>query len=1123
MNCQACRAVNRDNALFCWRCGVQIGMICPACQAHIPIYSLFCDICGRVVQPLAQPPVPTEMVPGTAGAPLGAESAMPARTTAPEKAVPRPSPRIKDVPAPCSAPDPLVERLRRLVPKEYADKLLAVGEGTPSGERRIVTILFSDVKGSTKMTEGLDPEVVLEIMNGAFEFLIAPIYKYEGTLARLMGDAVLAFFGAPIAHEDDPERAIRAALEIVSSAQEYAHKLEAERGISGFNVRVGINTGLVVMGEVGSDLRVEYTAMGDAINLAARMEQNAPVGGVLISHDTYRQVRGVFDVQSQAPLVVKGKTEPVQTYIVQQAKPRAFRMTSRGVEGIETHMIGREAELLALQSAYVDAIEASETHLVTVVGDAGVGKSRLLYEFDNWIELRPERVYFFKGRGAPALQSVPYGILRNLFADRFDILESDNAATALEKFRVGMGGILPPERADLVGHMVGFDFSASQAVQNLSGSPDFAKLGWAYLTNYVHALAGVQPVTIFLEDLHWADDSSLDLIEHLVTTIPQDRLLLVVLARPTLFERRPQWGEGLAGFARLELKLLSKRASQALVEEILQRVVVIPKELSDLIVAGTDGNPFFVEELVKMLLDEGVIERGSDAQEAWHVSLERLKQVHIPPTLTGILQARLDSLPRVEQSVLQRAAVVGRLFWDAAVAELAKEEVSELDVALAAIRSRELVFRHERSAFAGTEEYIFKNALLRDVTYETVLMKLRRGYHAQVAHWLEVHAGERVDEYTSLIAEHYEKAGEAEKAVSYLQRSGKKALATSSFREAVGLFERALALLPAESHESVDAAIGVGQALVRLGEFSQAQKHLEEGLALARKTGDVGNCAEALTSLGWAAQEQGEWARARQQLGESITLARQTGDKARLASALLNLGIVDWRQGAYVECEARWVESLTLYRELSNRQEQTRVLNALAWVNDLLGRHRESINLTLESLALSREMGNRHGEATALENLGEIARLQGDYITAKQYYLEGMAILKEIDARAGLCIILGNLGHTTSALNDYAAARSYYCEALEMTKSIGAIPVTLDILSGLVNLEERSGRVEQTLEWLGLVMNHPALSTETRRQFIDPTLAHLREIMSVEVIEAGLERGKKLMLESVVADILRQR
>ena len=607
------------------------------------------------------------------------------------------------------------------MPQEYVDRLLAAG-GQMAGERRLVTILFSDVKGSTAMAEQLDPEEVMEIMNGAFEFLIEPIMRYEGTLARLMGDAILAFFGAPIAHEDDPERACRAALEIVEGAQEYAARLEQERGIASFAVRVGINTGLVVVGEVGSDLRVEYTAMGDAINLAARMEQAAPPGGILITHDTYRHVRGVFDVLPQEPLTVKGKSEPVQTYLVQRAKPRAFRKEIRGVEGIETHMVGRDAELLILQNNYLDALDEVETHVVTVIGEAGVGKTRLLDEFNDWIELLPERMWYFKGRAASTTQTVAYSLWRDMFAYRFEILDSDPAATALHKFREGMAAVLEPDRADLVGQLVGFDLATagSEAVQALLGSPNFGQLARAYLGQYCRALLAQNPMVVLLEDLQWADDSSLDLVAHLVAEIPEAPLLIVAAARPALFERRPNWGEGQQAYRRLELEPLSRRASRALVEEILQKAAELPEVLRELIVEAAEGNPYYVEELIKMLIEDGVIVRG---EPHWQVQAQRLAQVRVPPTLTAVLQARLDALPQVEKAVLQRASVVGRLFWDRLVGEMAADsaEAGDTEPLLGSLREREMVFQREQSAFAEAREYTFKHTILRDVTYGTCL------------------------------------------------------------------------------------------------------------------------------------------------------------------------------------------------------------------------------------------------------------------------------------------------------------------------------------------------------------------------------------------------------------------
>ena len=297
-------------------------------------------------------------------------------------------------------------------------------------DRRIITILFCDVVDSTPLAERLDPEEFLEIMNGAFELLVPAVLRHEGTVARLMGDAVLAFFGVPVAHEDDPERAVRVALDIVEHARQYGERLLRERGIDRFAVRAGINTGRVVVGSVGATAQAEYSAMGDAVNMAARMQTAAPPNGVLITHDTYRQIRGKFDVEPQQPVRVKGYSEPVQTYVVRRAKPLAFPLRDRGVEGVSTRMIGRDKELATLQRAWRRRAAASSARF-TVIGDAGIGKSRLLDEFVSWVDLRPEPANYWRGRCAWATQGAPYSLLRDLFARRFGIADTDTAGVAL--------------------------------------------------------------------------------------------------------------------------------------------------------------------------------------------------------------------------------------------------------------------------------------------------------------------------------------------------------------------------------------------------------------------------------------------------------------------------------------------------------------------------------------------------------------------------------------------------------------------------------------------------------------------------------------------------------------------
>jgi ABC-type oligopeptide transport system substrate-binding subunit/class 3 adenylate cyclase len=800
MRCPDCNTENPEVARFCLKCGAALVLVCPQCQTELPTHAQFCFTCGAQ---LAAPP-PTK--------PEGASEA-------------------------------ITERLQRLLPAEYAERLRAM-QGQVSSERRMVTMLFSDVEGSTALAEVLDPEDWMEIMDGAFDLLIEPIFRHEGTLARLMGDSVLAFFGAPIAHEDDPERAVRAALEIMAGCREYAESLEAKRGIPGFGVRVGIHTGQVVVGEVGCDLRVEYTAMGDAVNLAARMEQHAPVGGILISHDTYRHVRGVFDVAPQEPLAVKGKREPVQTYLVQRAKPRAFHKPLRGVEGIETRMVGREAELKHLQEAFCTAMEDGELQVVTISGEAGVGKSRLLHEFDLWSELLPETFYYFKGRVGPEMQNLPYGLIRDLIAFRFQIQDSDPPAVVREKLEAGVRVALGPgddcrAAAQAIAYLLGFELGAGAHLDSVRDDAQAVRdQGLANLAAYFEGMAARSPVLVLLEDLHWADDSSLDGLNHLALALVNQPLMIVCGARPSLFERRPHWGEGQPFHSRLELLPLSRWDSRRLLAEILQRLDPVPDTLRDLVVDGAEGNPFFIEELVKMLVEDGVIVSGD---EQWCLDPSRLTEVHVPPTLTGVLQARLDRLPPEERTVLQQASVVGRLFWDRAVARVnerarVEAELTEVGEKLSALRGREMVFQRETSAFEDAQEYIFKHALLREVTYESVLKRLRRAYHGLVADWLLEQSGERLAEHTGLIADHLELAGRTEEAVDYLIEAGDRARGLYAHQEAIAAYERALDLLKEQGDDERAA-----RTLMQLGlthhsafDYRRSRQAYDEGLALWR-------------------------------------------------------------------------------------------------------------------------------------------------------------------------------------------------------------------------------------------------------------------------------------------------
>jgi class 3 adenylate cyclase len=591
-------------------------------------------------------------------------------------------------------------------------------------QRKLATILYADVVASTRLGQHFEPDEVLELMDQALQWLARPVAEHGGHVTRFQGDGFKAVFGLPVAHENDPEQAMRAGLGILEVAQEVAQDWQEQLGVPNFQVRVGINTGMVA---AGGETEAEDTVMGRAVNLAARLESAAPPGGLLTSHHTYRHVRGVFNVEAHEPLQAKGFEEPVAVYLVRSAKPRAFHVLTRGVEGVETRMVGRETEFKYLQDALLTAIEEGEGQLVTVVGEAGVGKSRLVYEFQNWCELLPQAIRLYQGQAKLETQHIPYSLLRDLFAYRFQIQDSDPLEAVRRKFEQG---IMPafesqpipldqdefPDQAQvhLLGQLLGFDFSHSPHLKGfLQDSQALHNRGLIALESYFKALCRQGVVVILLEDIHWTDESSLDAIRRLARLTPDLPLLIVCLARGQLYEQRPYWGEGEHFHTRLDLRPLSKRESRQLVNEILQFVDQVPLELRELLVSGAEGNPFYLEELVKMLIEQGVILTGafdSLGVEHWRVATDKLAQVELPTTLAGVLQARLDSLAVAEKRILQQAAVVGRTFWDLLLAHLyhhdnGKQDAGELADVFQVLRGKELIYRHEESAISGAVEY----------------------------------------------------------------------------------------------------------------------------------------------------------------------------------------------------------------------------------------------------------------------------------------------------------------------------------------------------------------------------------------------------------------------------------
>ena len=477
-------------------------------------------------------------------------------------------------------------------------------------------------------------------------------------------------------------------------------------------MRVGIDTGDVVVSTLGersgpNPAANEFVAVGETVNRAARLQAAAPVGGVLISTDTHQHVRGAFGFRPVTGLQLKGIAGTVDAFEVLSERPHEFRLdAARGVEGVETTTVGREIELRRLQERLWDVVDEQRWHVVTVLGEAGVGKSRLLLELDRWLAEMPERVWWFRGRATRMTQNTAGAMLRDLISARFSIQASDTAADVAAKcaagFAVGLGDD-PAERrrARLAAAWLGFELGedVSAEVERLDPRAH-REQALATLGAYFSGLGAQAPVVLLLEDVHWADDLSLEALDAADAALRDAPILVVATARVDLLERRPRWGEGLAHHSRLVLEPLSRRSSRALLDQLLARADDVPQALVDLVITAAEGNPYYLEELVTWLVARGVLVRGPDR---WTVAADQVDRLGaLPPTLRGVLQARVDALSASERTVLQRASVIGRVFWDDAVVRLGDDPLDQVEPRLTDLRVRELIDEREHSTFAGT-------------------------------------------------------------------------------------------------------------------------------------------------------------------------------------------------------------------------------------------------------------------------------------------------------------------------------------------------------------------------------------------------------------------------------------
>jgi len=788
VKCPKCQADNPENKKFCRDCGARLVSACPQCGSECLPTDTFCGECGHSL--------------------ATAKSVAPVDYSQPQT----------------------------YTPKFLADKILTARQSI-EGERKLVTVLFADVASYTAMSEKLDPEEVRQIMDGCFKILMDEVHKYEGTVDKFTGDGMMALFGAPVAHEDHAQRACYAALGIQKALEAYGDKVKKEFKVD-FKMRVGLNSGPVIVGAVDSDLRMDYTAVGDTVNLASRMQTLAHPGTILVSKETYKLARDFFKFQPLGKKVIKGKEEPTEAYRLLEATEVATRIEAAMIRGL-TRFVGRDREMAFLIEAF-DRARSGSGQVVGVVGEAGVGKSRILLEMRRML---PESEFaYLQGSCLHYGGGMPYLPFLDILRTYFDVNEGDGEFLIKKKMsgRVThlddkLKGILPPLE-DLLSLK-----AEDEAYLKLDPPARRVKVFEA-IRDVLIRESQRQPLVIAIEDLHWIDKTSEEFLGYLIGFLANARIMLILLYRP---EYTHQWGSK-SYYRQIGVDQLSLTSSAELVQSILEEGEVVP-ELRELILNRSAGNPLFMEEFTHTLLENGSIGK----KDHQYVLTRKLSEIQVPDTIQGIIAARMDRLEENMKRTMQVASVIGRDFAFRilqTITGMREELKSHL------INLQGLEFIYEKSLFPELE-YIFKHALIQEVAYNSLLIKRRKEIHERIGRAIEDLYPHRLDEFYEMLAHHYSKAENPEKAYQYLKLSGDKATRSYAVWEAMAFCKGAIDLLGKEpatqenKRKGVEIRLMMSNPMTALAFPEGSLPILEEGERLSRELGDEKSLAHFLSIL----------------------------------------------------------------------------------------------------------------------------------------------------------------------------------------------------------------------------------------------------------------------------------
>jgi adenylate cyclase len=878
----------------------------------------------------------------------------------------------------------------------------------PSEERRTVTVLFADLSGYTAVSERLDHETVKALTERCLTRLAVEVDRFGGRVDKYIGDNVMAVFGAPIAHENDPERAVRAAFGMQAAMTELNRAIAPEFGFE-LPLRIGVNTGEVLAGRVGD----AYTVVGDTVNVAARLQAAAPAGGILVGERTRRSSEAAVRYEELAPLELKGKADPVPAWRAVEL-PDVDQPGGRPI--LRAPLVGREGELAQLETIFERVHRDGAPHLVTVVGQAGVGKSRLLVELEQRLALQQSPIRLLRGRCLAFGSSVVYWPLTEMLRAECGILDGDTGAQARAKLTERLGPLLSTcegegqveRRLAPLARLLGAEAADDEPSMEQEDGQSARESFFGAVRAVLEALAQERTLLLAWEDIHWADEGTLDLIEYLSQWL-RAPVLQVALARDELLERRPSWSTLRRRATTTFLEPLAPAEVRELIEGLLNSAST-STELPEALAERSGGNPLFAEAMVQRIAEEG----SATAAE-------------LPDTVQGLLAARLDSLERFERQLVAHAAVLGRTFWESALQPIAAAAGADLAATLVGLRDKDIIVPGEAGQIAGERELAFKHVLIRDVAYEMLPKAVRAHKHAEVGEFIERRAGERSEGVVALLAEHYGRAATlaaevrlqaselAElrgKALEFSEAAGDAAASLFANREALTHYEAAAAFADPADPALLRIAEKCGDIELRLGHVEPAIAAWQRCLAHYQEQSELEHVAELHRKIGAALAHKGERKQA----------------------------IEHHQQG------------INLIKDLAPSLALVRLYEEAAWLYMQVGDNMLAIYASEKALRLAETLGEARAASRAHGIFGRVFGRIGDTVKARENLERAVALARDSDASETVLALLA-LGHSLEhSEGDYEGASSCYEEALALAERIGDVPARIELQSALAQL-----------------------------------------------------------------------